>query len=66
MKQYRVIVHKNFGPFVFVFDKYEDAVKCVKDKWFSSGVWDIALFEDGKQLDIRELMKAWGNRPIYC
>lgn len=63
--KYRIIV---CGSFTFVFYKntYEEAIKFVKDKWFSPSVWDIRLFEDDKEIDISELIKSWGERPVYC
>ena len=65
-KMYKIIVFKNFGPFITEHETYEEAIKALKEKWFSPGVWDISLFEGEKELDIVELIHSWGERPIYC
>ena len=65
-KRFEIVVCKNFGPFSFYEDTYEEAIKVVKDKWFSPGVWDIMLLDNGKMVDIGETIRSWGDRPVYC
>ena len=63
---YKVVVFKSYGPFSFEFESYDEAMRFLKDKWFSSGVWDVKLFEGGKELEISDTVRSWGQRPIYC
>ena len=63
---YLVRVFKNYGPFDFTYETYEEAIKNLKDKWFSCGVWDIRLYKDDEEIEIGELVKSWGIRPVYC
>ena len=64
--EFTVVVYKSFGPFIFKFDNYKQAIDEVKRHWFSPGVWNINLFVDGECLDISEIIHSWGDRPIYC
>jgi len=63
---YRIIICKSFGPFEFDAPTYEDAIAVLRRKWFSSGVWDVKLFKDGEEIDISDLVRSWGDRPMYC
>ena len=63
---YKVFVCKNYGPFEFEVETYEDAVALAIDKWYGSGVWDVRVFKDRKEIDISEHFKNLPPRPIYC
>lgn len=63
---YRVMVFKNYGPFEFKRETYEDAIKTLKEKWFSPGVWNVCLFKGNEEIDITAMVKSWGARPVYC
>ena len=61
---YKIIVFKNFEPITYEYETKKEAFKQLKEKWFSPSVWNIALFENDKKLDIKDLLTSW-NRPIY-
>ena len=64
--EFKVIVYKSYGPFIFKCESHAQAVDTMRRYWFSPGVWNIRLFANNEELDVTDLVKSWGPRPTYC
>ena len=65
MSEYKIVIDKTYGPFIYEYNSYEEAVTHIEEKWFGPGVWDIKLFKNNEEIDISEIVKSFGTRPIY-